>query len=266
MRIGLLSDVHANHAALQAALRWLEDQGAERLLVAGDLVGYGPQPNECVEQLAAAGAECVAGNHDLFVLDRLPPTRFPPLARRSADLTRSLISADVRAFLEALPVRLHMDHILMTHGSLDSPEEYVVDERRAGELLRRMPKEAPGCDTLVLGHTHRQWCVVADHGALRPRGRRVSLPGTARLLNPGSVGQSRQRERRPRARFALYDSSALGVEFIRLDYDVDSSRRALQQLGLPDRCLHAPPRVRGRIRGVARRILGPVRGTRAGRV
>ncbi|SNR77371.1 metallophosphoesterase family protein [Blastococcus mobilis] len=265
MRIGLLSDVHANHAALQAALRWLEDHGAERLLVAGDLVGYGPQPNECVERLVAVGAECVAGNHDLFVLDRLPPTRFPPLARHSADLTRSLISADVRAFLEALPVRLHVDPILMTHGSLDSPEEYVVDERRAGELLRRMPLEAPGSDTLVLGHTHRQWCVVADHGALRPQGR-LPLPGTARLLNPGSVGQSRQRESRPRARFALYDSSTVSVEFIRLHYDVDSSRRALQQLGLPDRCLHAPPRVRGRIRGVARRILRPVRGTRASRI
>lgn len=264
MRIGLLSDVHANHAALQAVLTALEDHGAERLLVAGDLVGYGAQPNECVELLATVGAQCVAGNHDLFVLDRLPPTRFPPLARRSADLTRSMLSAEVRAFLEALPVRLQADGVLVTHGSLDSPEEYVVDERRARELLRRLPGEAPGCDTLVLGHTHRQWCVVADHGALRLRGR-LALPAVARLLNPGSVGQSRQREERPGARFAVYDSSGPGVEFMRVDYDVDSSRRALQDLRLPDRCLHAPPRVRGRVLGVARRILGPVRRARAGR-
>jgi predicted phosphodiesterase len=265
MRIGLLSDVHANLAALQAVLRSLEDRGAERLLVAGDLVGYGGRPNECVELLAAVGAVCVAGNHDLFVLDRLPPTRFPPLARRSADLTRSLISADVRAYLGSLPLRSQVDTVLMTHGSLDSPEEYVVDERRAGELLRRMPLEAPGSDTLILGHTHRQWCVVADHGAMRPRGR-VVLPGAPRLLNPGSVGQSRQRERRPRARCALYDTSTPGVEFIPVDYDVESSRRALQELSLPDRCLHAPPRVRGRVLELARRIVGPIRGARAGRV
>ena len=264
MRIGLLSDVHANLAALQAVLRSLEDRGAERLLVAGDLVGYGAQPNECVELLAEAGAHCVAGNHDMFVLDRLPPTRFPPLARRSAELTRSLISADVRTFLESLPVRLQVDQVLMTHGSLDSPEEYVNDKTRAAELLGRMPTEAPASDTLVLGHTHRQWCVVADQGALRARGR-LALPGTARLLNPGSVGQSRQRERRPRARCALYDSSTPSVEFLSLDYDVESNRRALRELHLPDRCMHAPPRVRGRVLRMARRILGRVRGGAAGR-
>lgn len=259
MRIGLLSDVHANRAALQAVLRFLEDRGAERLLVAGDLVGYGARPNECVELLVEAGAHCVAGNHDLFVLDRLPPTRFPPIARRSAELTRSLISTDVRAFLESLPLTLQVDTILMTHGSLDDPQEYVVDARRAGELLRRLPREAPGSDTLVLGHTHRQWCVVAGQGASRAQDR-ILLPPAARLLNPGSVGQSRQRERRPRARCALYDSSSLSVEFFRLDYDVESSRRTLRELGLPDRCLYAPPRVRGRVLRFARRIIRPIRG------
>lgn len=259
MRFGLLSDVHANRAGLQAVLSWLRDQGVDRVLVAGDLVGYGAQPNECVELLADAGAECVAGNHDLFVLDRLPPTRFPPLARHSADLTRSLVSSDVRSFLESLPLRLHVGGILITHGSLDSPEEYVVDQRRANELLRRMPREAPGSDTLVLGHTHRQWCVVADAGAPRARGT-VALPDAARLLNPGSVGQSRQRERRPRARCALYDSGARTVDFVELDYDVEASRRALQDLNLPDRCLHAPPRLRGRLRRVAGRVLQHVRG------
>jgi predicted phosphodiesterase len=263
MRTGLLSDVHANRAALQAVLRSLEDLGAQRLLVAGDLVGYGAHPNECVELLAMAGAECVAGNHDLFVLDRLPPTRFPPLARRSADLTRCMISADVRGFLEALPDRLRLDRILMTHGSLDSPEEYVVDEGRAEELLRRLPAEAPGCDTLVLGHTHRQWCVVTGHGTLRPQGR-LSLPSAARLLNPGSVGQSRQRERRPGARFALYDSETPSVEFMRVDYDVGSSRQALRELHLPDRCLYAPPRIRGRLLRAARRLVDPARGPRGG--
>lgn len=264
MRVGLLSDVHANLAALRAVLRRLEDRGVERLLVAGDLVGYGAHPNECVELLASAGAECVAGNHDLFVLDRLPPTRFPPLARRSADLTRAMLSADVRAFLEALPVRLHVERVLMTHGSLDSPEEYVVDRGRAVELLRRLPAEAPGSDTLVLGHTHRQWCVDADRGVLRARGR-IPLHGTAHLLNPGSVGQSRQRERRPGARFAVYDSSTPSVDFERVDYDVDASRRALRDLRLPDRCLHAPPRAGRRLLRVARRVLRPTAGTRAGR-
>ncbi|MGY1745246.1 metallophosphoesterase family protein [Blastococcus sp. SYSU D00695] len=255
MRVGLLSDVHANFPALQAALRSLERRGVDELLVAGDLVGYGGQPDECLAALRAAGARCVLGNHDLFVLDRLPATRFPELARRAAEVTRSLLSPDGRAFLAALPVRLETGSLLVTHGSLDSPEEYVRGERRAQELLSRLPEEAPGIDTLVLGHTHRQWCVVAAEGGRPARGV-VRLPqDRPRLLNPGSVGQSRQRERRPRSRFALYDSSRAVVEFLSVDYDVEASREVLRRWQLPDRCLHAPPSLSGRVARRAARML-----------
>ena len=253
MRIGLLSDVHANRPALESALRELRRRGAERMLVAGDLVGYGGQPNQCVEMLVEAGAECVAGNHDLFVLDRLPPTRFPRLAQHSAEVTRSLLSADVRAYLAALPPTRRADGVLMAHGSLDNPEEYVVDATRAVELIGRLPREAPGADTLLLGHTHRQWCVLADGGSPVALGL-VQLPASARLLNPGSVGQSRQRERRPRARCALYDSAARTVDFLRVDYDVEAARKALREHGLPDRCLHAPPRAADPVRRLVRRL------------
>lgn len=240
MRIGVLSDVHANLPALQAALAALRDRDVDQLLVAGDLVGYGGRPNECVTALAEAGAQCVLGNHDLFVLDRLPPTRFPPDARLSADVHRSLLSADVRAYLESLPTTLRSGRVLMTHGSLDSPEEYVRRESRALELLARLPGEAPGSDTLVLGHTHQPWLLDAATGTVPAR--RAAAPATApRLLNPGSVGQSRQLERRPRARCAILDDTTGGVEFLKVDYDVAASRESVRRHGLPDRCVHAPP-------------------------
>ena len=253
MRLGLLSDVHANLAALQAVLRAFEGRGVEKLLVAGDLVGYGSQPNECVELLAEAGAVCVAGNHDLFVVDRLPPTRFPPLARRSAELTRRLLSNEARAYLEGLPLTTRLGSTYLAHGSPGNPEEYVVREARAFELLARLPDMAPGSDTLVLGHTHQQWCVVAGRGVVSARGH-VDLPARPRLLNPGSVGQSRQRERRPRARCAVLDSGSARVEFLDVDYDVAASRRALHASGLSDRCLHAPPRLRDRALWKARSL------------
>jgi predicted phosphodiesterase len=255
MRVGLLSDVHANLPALRAALAALERRGADVLLVAGDLVGYGGQPNECVTALVDAGAHCVAGNHDLFVLDRLGPARFPAHARHSAELTRSILSADVREFLEALPLRLQRGPILMTHGSLDSPEEYVVRAPRARELLARLPVEAPGADTLVLGHTHRQWCVPAGGRGVAPASGRVPLPPGPRVLNPGGVGQSRERELRPRARFALYDTDAAVVEFTEVDYDVEASRQVLRSLGLGDDCLHTPPRLRSRVGRAVRQLL-----------
>jgi len=253
MRVGLLSDVHANLSALLAVLHFLEERGVDRFLVAGDIVGYGGQPNECIEKLVEVNAQCVAGNHDLFVLDTLPPTKFPAIARRSAELTRSLLSADARSFLALLPLSLRLQNVFMTHGSIDSPEEYVMTKSRAFELLSQLPKVASGTDTLVLGHTHHQWCVSADHGPLRAR-HRVQLPGTGVLINPGSVGQSRERERRPRARCALYDSSSSYASFFRIDYDVESSLDVLRRLSLPNTCLHSPPLLRRQLVGLTRRL------------
>ena len=191
MRFALLSDVHANLGALQEVLESLRYHEVDRVLVAGDLVGYGPQPNECVAALADIGAECVAGNHDLFVLDRLPPTRFPSLARRSAALTRSMLSAEVRDFLMRLPLLRQVEGVLMAHGSLDDPEEYVLEQGRAAQLLARLPHEAPGADTLVLGHTHRQWCVVTGGGG------DASSPAARQPACRSSAAEPRQRRAVP---------------------------------------------------------------------
>jgi predicted phosphodiesterase len=252
MRIGLLSDVHANHAALQAAVSALRDRGIDRLLVAGDLVGYGPHPNECIATLVDAEAECVLGNHDLFVLDRLPPTRFPPMALRSAEVTKRILSPDALAFLGGLPQARRAGPVFMTHGSPDDPEEYVNDPARAEELLGRLEHLAPGADTLVLGHTHRQWCVVAGQGTLAAQSK-LPLPPAASLINPGSVGQSRQREMLPRSRCAVYDTVDRQVEFLSVDYDVEATATALRQLGLPYRCLHLRPSLSRRVARRTRR-------------
>jgi predicted phosphodiesterase len=253
MRVGLLSDVHANLPALRTVLSSPQLQGVDQLLVSGDIVGYGGQPNECVAELIEAGAQCVAGNHDLLVLDRLPRTKFPAIALKSAELTQSLMSARTRSFLDSLPVILRVDNLIVTHGSLDDPEEYVVAETRAKELLAQLPKLEPGANTLVLGHTHRQWCVSAEAGRLSVR-RRLQIPSAPLLINPGSVGQSRQRERRPRARFAVYDSHFGTVEFFRIDYDVEASLAALARLSLPRTCLHAPPLLRRQLLGAIRQL------------
>ena len=252
-RLALLSDVHANWPALQAVLEVVAERGVDDVLVAGDLIGYGGQPNECVATLAEIGARCVSGNHELLLFDRLPAERFAPRAQQSMEVTRRLISAETSAWLAALPGTLRVGDVLMTHGSLDSPDEYVRTEARALELLDRLPREAPGANTLVLGHTHQQWCVVAGQGVV-PLGRSVDHGDGRRLLNPGSSGQSRQRERRPRARFAIYDTAAGRVEFLRVDYDVAASLEVLRGLGLPDRCLHAPPRLRVRAASVIRNL------------
>lgn len=255
-RVGLLADVHANLPALEAALGELRRRRVRDVVVAGDLVGYGAQPNECLTALAEAGAVCVLGNHDLCVLGVLTPDRLPGFAREAAARTRHVLGREEWAYLAAQPRSRRHGGLLVAHGSPDDPEEYVRDAPRARELLASLPSRAPGSDTLVLGHTHRQWVVTGE--AVRHGTGALPLGDAPRLVNPGSTGQSRARERSPRVRLGVLDPAARGVEQLAIPYDVEAARRALRAWGLPDVCLHAPPTLRRRL-GRWRRRLGPAR-------
>src|SRR5919112_3062552 len=135
MRIGLLSDVHANLFALQAAIARLRAEGVDAWICAGDLVGYGPHPNECVETIAELGPTCVAGNHELMLLDALPVTRAGWLARRTIAWTRDVVRPDVRTYLADLPHTATAAGVAVAHGSPGDPEEYVRTDERAAEVL-----------------------------------------------------------------------------------------------------------------------------------
>src|SRR3954468_18620422 len=119
MRIGLLSDVHANLFALRSAISRLRAEGVDAWVCAGDLVGYGPHPNECVETIAELGPTCVAGNHELMLLDELPAPRAGPLPRIGIAWTREVVRPDVRAYLAALPRTEGLDALTIAHGSPD---------------------------------------------------------------------------------------------------------------------------------------------------
>ena len=250
MRLGLISDVHGNLPALEAVLDALA--GVDRLLCAGDLVGYGPFPDKCVTRVAEAGAVTVAGNHDLIALGRLSTERCVPLARETLEWTRGRLGEDARRALEALPLRADPeDGLVLTHGGLGDPQRYVRSEAEAREQLEGVDAGA----TLVLGHTHVPLVVGEDRGELLRGGTgMVDLPAAERhLVNPGAVGQSRSAD--PRARAAVLDTDAASVELIAVDYDVRATRRALRAAGLPPNACHArPQRFRGELR--LRRLIG----------
>ena len=245
-RVALLSDVHANLPALLATRRYLETASPDAIVVAGDLVGYGGVPNECIEVLQEMGAVCVAGNHDLLFSGGLPPSRFPSVARQAAAVTAPMLGRDARRFLAELPLVRRVGGLVAAHGSLDDPEEYVEDPARGRALLAEAARRHLGADTLVLGHTHRQWELrgVGSDGA------------EMRLVNPGAVGQSREYERRPRVRLALLETSSGRVNFLALDYDVATAAARLRELGLSQLGLHHPPDGRTRI---AQQLPAPAR-------
>lgn len=259
-RYGLLADVHANLPALDAVLAGLDAAGVDEVVVAGDLVGYGAQPDECVDRLRSVSATCVAGNHDRYVCDRLRPSgRLPAAAAVALDWTRQRLSPEVRAYLDALPEVTVVGDLVVAHGSLDDVEEYVVGEAAARRQLRAATAAHPDCRTLVLGHTHHQ-VLLGPGGTIPGRGGSVHpRPLAAHLLNPGSVGQSRQRERAPRARYAVLDSDRSTIAFHAVPYDVTAARRALAAAGLPAAAVQLTPSRRGQARRLVRRVVRPLR-------
>lgn len=241
MRYALLSDIHANLHALDAVLAAARRDGVDGYLCSGDLVGYGVYPNECVERVDSLGAGCVAGNHDLIATGRLDDYRSGAAARQSLQWTRGVLRADVRAFLAGLPLRFVAPGLAMTHGSLDDVEEYVRSEERARELLARLPELGRETTLLVLGHTHEPWAVGLRRGTvLRRRTGDILLPaGEPHLVNPGSVGQSR--DFNPAARYALLDLERKQVSFRSARYDIRACMEAQRRAGMaPDNC-HARP-------------------------
>ena len=242
MRLGLIADVHGNIAALDVALAALRDEGIDRILCAGDLVGYGPFPNECVARVAETGAVCVAGNHDLMAIDRLDDAGAGALARETLAWTRTVLTEDSRRYLAELPGTARVDDVAMAHGSLDDPTVYVPAGERAAAELRRLAELHPDASLLVLGHTHSPLAHGEGRGTQLDgrRGRVEIKPGERLLMNPGSVGQPR--EWRPLVRFAVVDLETAAARFAAASYDHGSVRRALAERGLPpDACHRRPP-------------------------
>ena len=236
----MIADVHGNLHALREVLSFLDSESVDAYICAGDLVGYGAFPNECVEIVAALNPICVAGNHDLMVLGRLSTERCIPLARRTLAWTQDILAAGALGYLASLPLRARADGIVVAHGSLDDPEDYSTRPEQAERQLSSLDPEQAG--VLVLGHTHRPWCYGRPGGTVRIRGGRVLVPLDERgryLLNPGAVGQSR--EMFARARCLVLDLQRREARFFALEYDLRGYRRALRDRGLPSGSYHLPP-------------------------
>jgi predicted phosphodiesterase len=257
MRLALLSDIHGNAYALRAGLAVLEREGVDQYVCAGDLVGYGPHPTECVNLIADIGASCVAGNHDLMAIRELGGERASQRARDSVDWSRAVMTDDARSFLERLPRRLVVaDTVAVAHGSLTDPEKPVSGAPEAEAQLRALAQEQPEVEFLVLGHTHRFMAFGLERGlfGLSDRASATLPPGDRYLLNPGAIGQSR--ERKARSRFMLLDLERRQVKCFAARYEVRRCRQALRSAGLPDSAHHVKPKP---VKDALRAVVAPVR-------
>lgn len=236
MLYAVISDIHSNLEALTASLSEIDRIKADRIVCLGDIVGYNPNPNECIELLRERNIQCVMGNHDSRVAGLEDAADFNLLAARSIEWTRGVLTPENREFLAALPRSRFIDgRFLAIHGGVNDTDQYIFGARdalRNFNLMRELKKQTRVC---FYGHTHVHAAFVEKDGEahLLEENELKLEKGFRYLLNPGAIGQPRDRD--PRASFALYDTDASLVSFRRLDYDIQRTAASIVEAGLPER-------------------------------
>jgi diadenosine tetraphosphatase ApaH/serine/threonine PP2A family protein phosphatase len=200
----------------------------DRILVMGDIVGYGPDPNGVIGRLRSVGARAVLGNHDAAMLDPSLLDWFNPQAAAAARWTQSVLTPESRRYLGRLPSHGRVGRHRYVHGSPKKPYlwEYIVDELQALEILLRL-----GRRLCFFGHTHLPR-IFTEAGEYVPHSADwIPLPASA-LVNPGSVGQPR--DGNPDAAFAIVDLDGAAVRYHRVAYDVAVTQAKIRAAGLPE--------------------------------
>lgn len=250
MRYLIISDIHSNLAAFEAVLA---DAGSfDKVWCLGDVVGYGPDPNECVEQLRALPHVCVVGNHDRAALGNMDTEDFNPDAQKACHWTREQLSPSNLEYLETLPKSLVEEDFTLVHGSpRHSIWEYIlypsiaeanfeyfdtrfclVGHTHVPIIYRHRPENpAQACDTMSPPLSS------PPHGGEKRRG--MVLGEERLIINPGSVGQPRDGD--PRASYAILDSdrerSDLTLQYRRISYPIETTQAKMVEKGLPVRLI-----------------------------
>lgn len=234
MRILVMSDIHANYTALVAVLK--EAGEVDETWCLGDLVGYGPDPNAAVEEVRdIKNLTCLLGNHDVAVIGRMPLETFNGEARRSLMHHEKVLSASNMDFMRSLPSKTKVrGEATMAHGSPRDPLwEYILNTLSARINFDHF--DTPWC---FVGHSHIQ-CLFAldektDRVSLEQVKPDITIPLRPKLiLNPGSVGQPRDRD--PRAAFAIYDTEARTWTPRRAEYNIAEVQERIRSAGLPEK-------------------------------
>lgn len=229
MRLAVLSDIHANLAALDAVCEAMPP--VDEVWALGDIVGYGPQPNEVIRRLQELGARSVLGNHDGAAIGTVDASWFNPDAATAIRWTGEVLDDNSRAYLAVLPEVRRDGELTAVHGSPREPIwEYITDASVAAANLDAF--ETRHC---LYGHTHQPVIYRADRGRIEvvtaDSAAPIALDARRALINPGSVGQPR--DGNPHASYLVLDTEAGTAEFRRVAYDVALTQRLMRAAQLP---------------------------------
>lgn len=234
LRALIVSDIHSNIEALESVLEHAQSNGGfDQIWSLGDLVGYGPDPDKCIEILSYHDTLSVAGNHDLAAVGRLSTEAFNLDAAAATDWTATQLSTEHKNYLQSLKLRIIHGDFTMVHGSPRDPVwEYVVSTQAA--ITSFLHFDTQCC---LVGHSHIPFiCRDTEKGATFmefPVGEPVRLGVDRLIINPGGVGQPRDGD--PRASFAIYDGDRRNIIHLRVEYDIAKTQQKIIENGLPTR-------------------------------
>ena len=246
MNHAVISCLHANLAAVEAVLDDIDSQGIQTITCLGDLVGYGPQPNEVVELVRQREIPTCQGCWDEDIIDGLnacecsyPSQLAERRGHRAHHWTADLLTKENKAFLAELPMTLRRDKLLFVHGSPNSQHEYLLPDMNAFAALERV--ETAGAETLFCGHTHQPYVRELRQGSIRvkvqqrdkgaPTDQELELP-MRRIVNAGSVGEPRHGS--TKATYVIHNDNTGEVTIREVDYDVAKTCREIVDAGLPE--------------------------------
>lgn len=231
MKHAIISDIHSNLEALESVFQEIDKLGVDSTICLGDIVGYGGNPNECVEMIRERKIESIMGNHDIVACGKKEPFDFNPIAKEAALWTRATLTAENREFLRNLPEMREIDDFLIVHGAISDSDLYILSAYDAFSEFKLMKRS----NICFFGHTHvRMYYVFLGGDVCCPSDFEFKIKPKAKyLVNPGSVGQPRDRD--PRSSFLIYDSEESVVRFIRQEYDTESAKKKIIESGLDRR-------------------------------
>ncbi|OGX06453.1 MAG: hypothetical protein A3G87_00870 [Omnitrophica bacterium RIFCSPLOWO2_12_FULL_50_11] len=232
MKYAIISDVHSNLEALERVLSEIKKANIDQVICLGDVVGYGANPSECLMLVREVAAQIIMGNHDQAIEDAALRNDFTPWAKEAIEWTASVLDEEDKRVIRDFP-RIVIDRkakITWTHGSVHEPGEfhYLFSSADAQPTFRALET-----DFCFFGHTHIPSLFTVRSGLARylPAGSYRLPAGERYVLNPGSIGQPRDRS--PKLSFAFFDSDDQTLEIVRLDYDNETAARKIRKAGLP---------------------------------
>ena len=234
MGYAIIADIHANLAAFTAVLEDIEHRGGvEEVWCLGDIVGYGPDPHQCIELLRQCEHVCVAGNHDWGAIGKIDLSDFNPDAATACRWTAQQLSPEDIKYLENLPLVIEKDSFTLAHGSPREPIwEYLISTSIASENFTFFQSQY-----CLVGHSHVPLVFRDENGSCSFSKLTANIGlmlGQSRLIiNPGGVGQPRDGD--PQASYAIYDPETSLVRLYRIPYDIAATQDKMMQNGLPIR-------------------------------